>query len=213
MHQLHGVRILTPREYERLVDQIEKDSLIRLVRVLMLTGARYEEIMRLKSCPECFNESDRSVWIRSGKQKARSPERYIPLTAAGVDAVRVFLDDPRMKYPGPTAMGINLRVWCEKAGFEPLPECQQREVSLRNIGKVRRNVWGASVKMFRRSWENWLLTAYPDRHMDIMKAQGHDATTSAIHYAGAVFSADDVEQIRKYVYGWKPSAKQPAGQD
>jgi hypothetical protein len=42
--------------------------------------------------------------------KARSPERYIPLTAAGVDAVLVFLDDPRMKYTGPATMGINLRV-------------------------------------------------------------------------------------------------------
>src|SRR5665647_762702 len=98
-HQLHGVRILTPREYEILLDQIQKPSLVKLIQVLMLTGMRYEDVLRLKGSPEHFSEADRSIWVRSGKLKAKSPERYIPLTDAGTKAVRAFLDDARATYP------------------------------------------------------------------------------------------------------------------
>jgi len=209
-HQLHGVRILTPREYESLINQIKKASLANLVRVLMLTGMRYEEVLRLKANPDHFNESNRSVWVRSGKLKAKSPERYVPLTDAGTRAVKAFLDDDRATYPGTAMMSVNLCTWAKSAGLTPILDGQMKDLSGANVGKERKNVYGMSVKTFRRTWENWLLTIYPDRIMDIMKSQGHEVTTSAIHYAGAVFSADDVELIRKYVSGWKPSARVPA---
>lgn len=212
-HQLHGVRILTPREYEILLDQIQKPSLVKLIQVLMLTGMRYEEVLRLKSSPDHFSEADRSIWVRSGKLKAKSPERYVPLTDAGTQAVKEFLADERTRYPLSSVMGLNLTSWAGKAGLIPILAGQMKDLSGANVGKERKNVFGMSVKTFRRTWENWLLTIYPDRIMDIMKSQGHDVTTSANHYAGAVFSADDVEQIKGYVSGWKPSAKQPAGQD
>lgn len=211
-HQLHGIRILTPHEYENLLDQVRTPSLVKLVQVLMLTGCRYAEIIRLKATPEYFSEADRSIWVRSGKLKAKSPERYIPLTDAGTKAVRAFLDDARATYPGSALMGANLTAWAEKAGFVPILDGQMRDLCGANVGKIRRNVYGMSVKTFRRTWENWLLTIYPDRIMDIMKSQGHDVTTSAVHYAGAVFSAEDVEQIREYVSGWKPSAREPDDQ-
>jgi integrase len=211
-HQLHGVRILTPREYENLLGQIKKSSLVKLVQVLMLTGMRYEEVLRLKANPDHFSEADRSIWVRSGKLKAKSPERYVPLTPAGTTAVKAFLDDTRATYPAASMMSVNLTSWAEKAGLTPILEGQMKDLSGFNAGRVRKNVYGMSVKTFRRSWENWLLTICPERVMDIMKAQGHDVTTSANHYAGAVFSAEDVERIREYVSGWKPSARVPADQ-
>jgi len=209
-HQLHGIRILTPREYEALLQQITKPSLVKLVKVLLLTGMRYEEVLRLKANPEPFSEADRSVWVRSGKMQAKSPERYVPLTEAGAQAVKEFLADERTTYPSTSVMSINLSSWADKAGLVPILDCQLRGLSKANAGKTRRNLTGMSVKTFRRTWENWLLTLYPDRVMDIMKSQGHDVATSSEHYCGAVFSAEDVEKIREYVAGWKPSAKEPA---
>lgn len=206
-HQLHGVRILTPTEYENLLCQITKPSLAKLVRVMLLTGMRYEEILRLNENPDHFSERDRSVWVRSGKQKTKSPERYVPLTIAGGQAVREFLDDERIKYPSASVMSLNLSSWAEKAGLSPILEAQMKELSGANVGKERKNVYGMSVKTFRRTWENWLLTICPERVFDIMKAQGHDISTSSEHYAGAVFSPSDVEKIRGYVIGWKPSVQ------
>lgn len=205
-HQLHGVRILTPGEYENLLEQIAKPSLRALVQVMLLTGMRYEEVLRLKENPEHFSEKDRSVWVRSGKQKAKSPERYVPLTEAGTLAVKEYLDDERTKYPSANMMSVNLSSWAEKAGFSPIMDSQMKELSGANAGKERKNVYGMSVKTFRRTWENWLLTICPERVMDIMKSQGHDVQTSSEHYAGAVFSGEDVERIRAYVQGWKPSS-------
>lgn len=212
-HQLHGVRILTPREYESLLNQIHKSSLVKLVRVLMLTGMRYEEVRKLKENPDQFNEVDRSVWVRSGKLKAKSPERYVPLTEAGTLAMKAFLSDKRTKYPPASVMSINLTSWAAKAGLTPILEGQMKDLSGANVGKKRKNVYGMSVKTFRCSWENWLLMIYPGRIMDIMKAQGHDVTTSSNNYAGAVFTANDVERIRAYVADWQPSARAPVARD
>lgn len=205
-HQLHGVRILTPAEYENLLNQIAKPSLRSLVQVMLYTGMRYEEIIRLKQHPEHFSEADRSIWVRSGKLKAKSPERYVPLTEAGAQAVKAFLADERTKYPTSAGMSLNLSAWATSAGFSPILADQMKDLSGANVGRERKNIHGMSVKVFRRTWENWLLTICPDRVMDIMKSQGHDIHTSAEHYAGAVFSSSDVDKIRAYVTGWKPSA-------
>lgn len=200
-----GVRILTPEEYERLEDQITKPSLVKLVRVLLLTGMRYEEVLALKVNPDHYLQKDRSIWVRSGKLKASSPERYIPLTELGVRAVEEFLADKRISYPPTNIMMINLTKWAEKTGFAPLLFDQIHPLTGANAGKVRKNVFGLSVKTFRKSWENWLMTIYPDRTLGILKAQGHNATTALDHYSGCVFSNEDVSQIRAYVSGWKPS--------
>lgn len=205
-HQLHGVRILTPGEYENLLNQINKPSLRALVQVMLYSGMRYEEVLRLKENPDHFSEKNNSIWVRSGKHKAKSPERYVPLTEAGTKAVKDYLADERTKYPSANVMSVNLLSWAEKAGFEPILDNQMRELSGANVGKERRNVYGMSVKTFRRTWENWLLTICPERVFDIMKAQGHDVQTSSEHYAGAVISGEDIERIRAYVQGWKPSS-------
>ncbi len=166
--------------------------------------------MRLKNynpvLPVIFNEQDSNIWLRSGKVKAKSPERYVALTEAGKQAVKAFLADDRVKYPSSSGMTLNLITWCEKAGLDPLDEGQMRDLAGANTGTDRHNVYGMSVKAFRRTWENWLLTICPDRVFDIMKSQGHDIQTSSEHYAGAVFSSNDVSKIREYVTGWKPKA-------
>lgn len=238
-HQLHGVRVLTPAEYENLIEQITKPSLKLLVAVLLLTGMRYEEVLRLKQFmrPDEYNAAvdeakknlkpgqksrfdassddhdkpvlfidDNHIWIRSGKKKAKSPERNVPLTDAGKKAVREFIEDDRFIYPSANNLSVNLTQWAVSAGFEPLNEHQIRDMAGMNRDKIRKNVYGMSVKSFRKTWENWLLTICPERVFDIMKSQGHDVQTSSEHYAGAVFSGEDIEKIRAYVQGWKPSS-------
>lgn len=136
--------------------------------------------------------------------KASSPERYVPLTKDGAKVVEKFLADERETYPPANIMMVNLTKWAEKAGLDPLLSDQVHPLSGANTGKERKNVYGVSVKTFRKSWENWLMTIYPDRTLDILKAQGHNADTALQHYSGCVFSSDDVNQIRGYVAGWKP---------
>jgi integrase len=239
VHQRHGIAILTPGEYERLLSVIDKPSLRLLVQVLLLTGMRYEEVLRLKQFmrPDDYKKYIESVklnafesgkatryskdkpsadkpvlfideeyiWVKSGKKRAKSPERNIPLTEQGREAVKAYLDDDRFGYPTPAGMTLNLTKWAIKAGLSPIHKEQRREQYGANIGTEQRNIYGMSVKVFRRTWENWLLTICPERGFDIMQAQGHDVVTASEHYAGSAFSSHDVEEIRKYVTGWKPN--------
>lgn len=252
VHQLHGVRILTPGEYERLLEQVTKLSLRLLLQVMLFTGMRYEEVLRLKACMRMneyrpvieadisekglksrfLNEvhfknenktitrsfldecelwpvlfiDDNHIWIRSGKHEAKSPERNVSLTPAGIEAVKAFLSDDRLIYPPSNMLGLNLTKWSIAAGFDPLKPEQMTKQHGANTGKEKKNLYGMSVKVFRKTWENWLLTICPERVFDIMQSQGHDVSTSSKHYAGSVFSQEDVSKIREYVTGWKPKA-------
>lgn len=201
--QVKGVRIFTPGEYEKLEDQVSKPSLRKLIGVMLLTGMRYEEVLSLKKTPENFMKNDSCIWVRSGKKKVVSHERYVPLTPRGIETTMAFLEDEREVYPPANVIMLNLVSWSEKAGLEPLPEDQMRDMAGANTGRERKNVYGISVKSFRKTWENWLIDSYPERVLQILKAQGHNAATALEHYAGANFSSSDLEAIRAYTSGWK----------
>lgn len=211
------VRVLTPDEYEGLLEVITKDSLKKLVRVLLLTGMRYAEVLRLKSnCQGCFQPDRKVIHFKSGKKAAVHSERYIHLTREGVEAVQAFLADERADYPSTQGITINLMRWGQLAGLEASPELEGQtyhqdkkdsktgEVSSAgwNEGLERKNVWGLSVKSFRKSWESWLAVTYPERLELIAASQGHLTGTALAHYLAVPFSPAEKEQIRTYTAGW-----------
>lgn len=210
------VRVLTPAEYEGLLKVITKDSLKKLVRVLLLTGMRYQEVLRLKSnCKGCFQPDRKVIHFKSGKKAAANSERYIHLTREGVEAVEAFLSDERATYPGTQGMTINLMRWGQLAGLVASPELEGEIYQGKkdsktgevapvgyNEGLERKNVWGLSVKSFRKSWESWLAVTYPERLELIAASQGHLTGTALAHYLAVPFSPAEKEQIRTYTAGW-----------
>jgi integrase len=203
------VRVLTPAEYEDLLQVITKDSLKKLVRVLMLTGMRYQEVLRLKNnCKGCFQPDRKVIHFKSGKKGAVHSERYIHLTPQGVTAVQAFLDDERATYPTTQGMTINLQRWAEQAGLTPSPELEGMTYDKgANAGDERLNVWGMSVKSFRKSWESWLAVSFPQQLELIALSQGHLTGTSMAHYLAVPFSPAEKEQIKGYTAGWMDNAR------
>lgn len=225
----NGVRILTPDEYEKIISVITKLSLRLLVQVMLFTGMRYQEILRLKNSPEWFSPGRKIITVTSGKKTASENERYVHLTDAGVQAVQMFLADTRTKYPSASGMTHNLISWGTMAGisssgkltgqvyhqerYEDVidKETKQKtgEVKLvtagKNEGTERKNIYGLSVKSFRKSWESWLAVTHQDKLELIVLSQGHLTTTSLKHYLAVPFSPDEIEHIRKYTDGWMRS--------
>jgi len=198
-----GVRILTPAEYQSLDRVVAKPSLKVLLRALLFTGMRYQELIRLKQNPSGFHPDKGYILVKSGKREAVYSERYVHLTPAGVQAVKDFLADERMDYPSSAVMTKNLCAWARAAHLEAAPELEGGKISQgANAGLNRQNVWGMSVKSFRKSWESWLAVSFPDRLEMVMLSQGHQTATSIKHYLGVPFSQDEREEIRTMTAGW-----------
>jgi integrase len=197
------VRVLIPSEFEALMRVITKDSLKKLVQVLLLTGMRYVEVLRLKKYPGCFDPNRKVIHFKSGKKAAVNNERYIHLTPAGVTAVQAFIDDERVTYPSPQGMTLNLVRWSALAGLEASPELVNEIYNKgANDGRMRKNTGGMSVKTFRKSWESWLAISFPYKLDMIALSQGHETGTAIAHYLAVPFSDDEKAQILTYTAGW-----------
>lgn len=199
----NGVRVLTPSDYEKLISVISKDSLKKLVRVLLYTGMRYQEVLRLKKDPGMFDPERKTIKVKSGKKEASERERYVHLTPEGVRAVSDFLNDTRVTYPDASNLTHNLMSWAVMADLKPSRELTGRIYTAgKNEGRDRKNIWGLSVKSFRKAWESWLTVTYQDRIDLITLSQGHLTSTSLKHYLGISFSDQEKDQIRSYTAGW-----------
>lgn len=202
----NGVRILTPEDYEKIISVITKLSLKLLVMVLLYTGMRYQEVLRLKMHPEWFSPGRKIITVTSEKETAVEKERYVHLTDAGVQAVQAFLADKRTKYPSASGMTHNLISWGNMAGISASGKLIGQVYSIgKNDGCERKNIYGLSVKSFRKSWESWLAVTHQDKLELIVLSQGHLTTTSLKHYLAVPFSHDEIEHIRKYTDGWMRS--------
>ena len=197
-----GVRVFTPDEYEGLEAHITKPSLKKLVRVLLFTGMRYQEVIRLKANPTGFNPSRKVIKVRSGKKGAVYSERYVHLTPLGVEAVQEFIDDGRTTYPSPTVMMMNLITWAKRSHLTEALELVGALQTGFNKGHDRINVYGVSVKSFRKTWESWLAITNPNMLEMICLSQGHISRTSMAHYLGIPFTHEEREQIKQYTNGW-----------
>lgn len=188
----NGSRILTPEEASSIRRVISKPSNRALFDLMTYTGLRLEEVRQLIEHPEIFDEERRLLVIKSGKAKASQKSRNVILSDKGVEAVRAFLQAPKMPASS-SAWQTNLIRWSKIAGLSPLP----------GRSEEGGNIFGITVRTSRKSLESWLLTAYPDRAAWIALSQGHTETTALGHYLNVSFTDQERNDILEETRGWR----------
>jgi len=93
------IRILTPEEYQALKAEILKDSHKTILDILIITGMRYAELLRLYDNPVWYDEKNNLIQLpeeAQKKHKRRQLERTIqPLPATFNYMIKDFLQARR----------------------------------------------------------------------------------------------------------------------
>lgn len=173
-----GIRILRPYEYKQLYDSIEKQTNKDKLDSMLMTGMRYNELRYLYKHKENFKKD--SIYVKSMKKKAKHKERYVRLSFQGIRAINHFLNNKK-GLPHRVVMNENLKRWCEKAKLDKK---------------------GISTKSFRKTYESWLITVYPNNATQIFLSQGHTDLTSIEYYLMCPFNEIDKESMKIYTEGW-----------
>jgi len=183
-------RLLVPDEANKIRDRIEKPSLRALYDLLLYTGLRLVEVKQLAENPAIFDPDRRTITIKSGKTRASQLSRNVCLSDKGLEAVVEYLKNPTVP-TSPHVWQDNLIRWSRRAG---LPDLPGREGSA--------NPTGITVRTTRKSWESWLLSAYPDKVINITLSQGHTETTALRHYFNISFTPAERAAIKDETRGW-----------
>ena len=192
----NGSRVLTPDEVDRIRKVISKPSSRALFDLLLYTGLRLSEVKQLMDNPQLFDQERRTITIRSGKAKATQRSRNVTLSENGIEAVKAYLLNPTAPN-SPTAWQMNLIRWSRQAHLQVITG-----VAPDSGGS---NPYGITVRTSRKSWESWLLTAFPDRAVYIALSQGHTESTALRHYLNLSFTQAEKDTILKEVRGWDHS--------
>ena len=176
------IRILTPKEYDALKTAIPKEAHKIILDILLMTGMRYAEVLRLYDHKEWYNEKRNLIHLPESaqkKHKRRQLERTIhPLPTMFSYLLRDFWQANRP--PLETTWNKNLQRWAVAAGINP---------------------YGLSVKTTRKTLESWMIAAGIIESAVCLR-QGHDSLTSMRHYQGLVFSDDELRDIKKKLTAW-----------
>jgi integrase len=167
-------KILIPSEYEGLWEGIKKDSMRIVVDCLMFTGMRYEELSDLSHTLTWFDAKNRAISLPASMTKT-GKTRTVHLTPAFTKRLSMYLNEYKvLNVPDRRSMNFNLRRW----GMD------------------------GSVKIFRKSWESWLLAAgYPS--MAVALSQGHTELISYGHYANLdPRLKSEMNKVRELTAGW-----------
>jgi len=176
------IRILTPKEYEALREAISKESHRITFDILLITGLRYAELLRLYDNPGWYNEKKNLIHLPTEAQKKakrRQLERTIyPLPPMFSYLVKIFLESRRP--PAETTWNKDLQRWAIKAGLNP---------------------FGMSVKTTRKTIESWCI-ASGLMESAVCLRQGHDSLTSMRHYQGLAFTEEERWNIKRKLTDW-----------
>lgn len=180
MYTSGEIKILTVEEYHMLRDAIPKPEYKTKLDILLITGTRYEEYLRLYSHPEWFLEKRNILHLPEEAQKKarrKQPERTIqPLPSMFSYLLKDFWE--ARKPPTESVWNRDLQRWARIAGICP---------------------YGLSAKTTRKSIESWQVAAGIPETSICLRA-GHDSLTSMRHYQGLAFSEterrDIIEQLK-----------------
>ena len=93
---VRDIRILTPKEYQALRTAVPMNSHQTILDILLITGMRYAEVLRLYNNPGWFNENKNLIHLpeeAQKKAKRRQLERTIyPLPSMFSYMFRDFLE-------------------------------------------------------------------------------------------------------------------------
>src|SRR5439155_8359629 len=124
--------------------------------VLLLSGLRFVEAQRLQQNPDWLDS--RFIHLppfAQRKVKRKQKERWIRLSSKGTSVLPYFFKTKAL--PSWKGWSQDLQRWARNSKLDPE---------------------GLGPKSLRKSWESWLLSAYPERVMEICLSQGHNELTS-----------------------------------
>jgi integrase len=182
-HYLNGeIRVLAPREYQRIKNVIPQKRHRTLFDVLMITGMRYVEVQRLWDHHEWYLKNKNIIHLpeEAQRKKKRSQQERTIHPLPGM--FELLLDDfyEARKPPAESNWNRDLRGWAETAGINP---------------------YGISAKTTRKTIESWCIVA-GILESTVCLRQGHDNLTSMRHYQGLAFSDDEIQDIEKQLISW-----------
>jgi len=179
---VRDIRILTPKEYESIRVVIPMEAHKTIFDILMITGMRYAEMLRVYEHKEWYNEKRNLIHLpeeAQRKHKRRQLERTIhPLPGIFSYMIKAFWQ--ARKPPLEATWNQNLQGWAKLAGINP---------------------YGLSVKTTRKTIESWSIAAGLIESTVCLR-QGHDSLTSMRHYQGLAFSDDELRDIKKQLTAW-----------
>ena len=184
-----GSRILTPKQYERLKNELDPNLGYRLVvMALMNSGLRVVEFWGVVNNPHWYHSSSRVIDLPPGgsvtKGRSTITERTVRLTEEGCKAFDTLFA-AGINYRERGAMGKALKRAAVKAG----------------LGSK-----GINPKMFRKMLVSWLVECRDDLHidsLDITASMGHTQEILRKHYLGVGFSPQDHADMIIFLKGWK----------
>ena len=178
-------RVLTVEEANAIRQHIKSPRLLAIFDVLLYTGIRFSELQQVT--PDTFDKQRGTIRIRSTKALATQKYRNVILTPTGVQAVERFLADPY--YPK------NSMVW-----QHDLMRWAQRA----RLGTITNdfNPTGITARTTRKTWESWLMAAYPEKFVQICMSQGHSTMMSMNHYLNTAFTREERNGILVMTAGW-----------
>ena len=176
------IRILTPSEYKRIREAIPKDIHKTVLDVLLITGMRYVEMLRLYENQLWYNEKRNIIHLLEEaqlKHKRRQLKRTIhPLPSMFHYIMKDFFEGRHP--PVESNWNRGLRKWAESTGIAP---------------------YGVSAKTTRKTIESWQIAAGVLESTVCLRA-GHDSLTSMRHYQGLCFSDEELRDIKKQLNDW-----------
>jgi integrase len=191
-----STRILTPTEWYRLREHLTTKYQV-VCDVLLNTGMRVEEFWEFnahtyidtrndnKYANNWFSASRRCIDLPEcaiGKARCTIKQRTILLSPNGVQAVETLISmNSSIKYTDRSNMRKMLINSTIAAGLDPK---------------------GITNKMFRKTLVSWLMATVPEKEAHILYSIGHSQETQHRHYLSMGFVRRDVEDMRKFLYGW-----------
>lgn len=179
---VNDVRIITPGEYKAFKAAIPTDEHKTAFDILLITGMRYAEYLRLYENHEWYNEKRNIIHLDEFaqlKHKRTQKERTIhPLPYGFNYFMKAFW--AASIPPKEATWNQDMQRWAKKAGLNP---------------------YGMSAKTTRKTIESWQISAGINESTVCLRA-GHDSVTSLQHYQGLAFSDDEQRDIKKQLTEW-----------
>jgi|MudIll2142460700_1097286.scaffolds.fasta_scaffold00535_6 integrase len=177
-----NTRILTPREYSVIRENLKKEHKI-ILDAQLFTAMRQEEFRKFVEHPEWFKLQRHAIDLPKAailKEKCRFKERTIMLSTLGVASIERLFDSVS-DIPTRAAWNGDLTRACERASIA---------------------TDGIAPKMTRKTYISWLVAQFPQLHLLIASSAGHSINVMQEHYLGIAFTPVDLEEMKQYTSGW-----------
>lgn len=186
--KVNGTRILRPSEYISLRNELNPDQQI-VLDSLLLTGMRYEELIRFHGNPGWYDERSGTIHLPAwavkkgnGVKRPVQRERFVKLSIRGKGVIPNLF---RVSIPG-------------RVSFDQM----LKRKGLLALNNENLNPDGICQKSMRKTLASWLRKYYPQALDEIFLSMGHSRITELRHYLGIPFSERDKQEMREWIEGW-----------